>query len=517
MEFYQKTKQQIMDFWQTKNRDQKIKIIVAIIVIVITVIALLYLISRPKYVPLYSGLDIKDAGDMVKKLEDENIPYKLDEDGKTILVNPEQKYKTRLLLAQDGLPKGGTMGFDDVFNKTRIGTTDWERQIQYNQALQGELSRAIEKMEAVESSKIYIVQQEKSLFIEPDSKNEPSAAVFLELKPGTEMTNEEVYGIINLITYSVKGMKPEYVTVVDQYGRTLSNIPLSAEEDTQEMINNQLVIQNNFQIQLQSSVQSLLEQVFGTGNVAVRVSAQLNFDKKTVENKLFTPVNEETGEGIVRSIQELKEHFSGVGTSAAEGSPGMDSNLGYEQLQGGDSEHQRSETIKNFDINETNENLTVAPGAVNKLSVSVVVNRELSESEKDSIALMVGNAIGYNPERDQVSVEGIEFQNDLAQFFADEIARQQKEKARMRNFTILGMVLAALAAFIVFRRINEQRRRRLEEERLSEEFLEMQQAAATQAQDDVFERNAIYEKVEKHAHRRPEDVAKVLKSWLRED
>ena len=204
MDYIQRIKHQALEFWQSRDRAQKIKIIVSTIIVVSVLSAIIYLISRPKYVPLYSDLDIKDAGEIVKKLDDNKIPYRLEDGGKTILVDPEQKYKTRLMLAQEGLPKGGSMGFDEIFNKTRLGTTDWERQIQYNQALQGELTKAIEKMEAVESARIYIVQQEKTLFIEPNSNHEPSAAVFLELKSGFEMTKEEVMGIINLMIITQK-------------------------------------------------------------------------------------------------------------------------------------------------------------------------------------------------------------------------------------------------------------------------------------------------------------------------
>lgn len=516
---FQNIKHQAIEFWQSRNRAQKIKIIVSAAVIVLFLGSMLYILSRPKYVPLYSNLDIKDAAEIVKKLEEDNISYKLENQGKTILVTPEQRYKIMLSLAQEGLPKGGSIGFDEVFSQSRLGTTEWERRIQYNQALQGELSRAIEMMESVEQAKIYIVQQEESVFIQPDSSQEPSAAVFLQVKPGHEMTKEEVMGIINLITYSVKNMKPENVTVVDQYGRTLSNIPLSQDEDSPEAINNQLVIQNNFQNQLQANVKSLLEQIFGPGNVAVRVNAELNFDKKTVQSKLFTPVNEETGEGIVRSIQELREHFSGTGTVAG-GEPGVGANIpGYAQVETGPTEHQRTEVIKNFDINETLETLTVMPGAVNRLTVSVVVNRELSESEKESIASMVGNAIGYDPERDQISVEGMEFQNDMARLLADEFARQQREQQRMRYFMIAGIALIALLTIISIRWHMNRKKAKQEEERLAQEMLAMQQAAAAKMEEESLETkdNDIYKKLERHARRNPEDVAKVIKTWLSED
>jgi len=520
MDFFQKIKHQAVEFWQSRNRAQKIKIIVSTVAVVSVIGVMLYIINRPEFIPLYSNLDVKDAAEIAKKLDENKIPYRLEDQGETILVKPEQKYKTRLMLAQEGLPKGGSIGFDEIFSKSRLGTTEWERRIQYNQALQGELSRAIEMMESVEQAKVYIVQQEDSLFIEPNSNYEPSAAVFLQLKSGLEMTKEEITGIINLITYSIKNMKPENVTVVDQYGRTLSSTSLSQEEDAPESINNQLIIQNNFQNQLQANVQSLLEQIFGPGNVAVRVTAELNFDKKTVQSKLFTPVNEETGEGIVRSIQELKEHFSGTGAVSG-GEPGVGSNTapGYAQVETGDSEHQRTEVIKNFDINETHETLTVAPGAVNRLSVSVVVNRELNDSEKESIALMVGNAIGYNPERDQISVEGMEFQNDMTKLFANEMERQRSEQQRMRYIRIAGIVLTVLLAFFMIRTMINRRKTKLEEENLAQEMLAMQEAAATKLEDETLETkdSDIYKKLEKHARRNPEDVAKVIKTWLSED
>ncbi|NMA55818.1 MAG: flagellar M-ring protein FliF, partial [Firmicutes bacterium] len=174
---------------------------------------------------------------------------------------------------------------------------------------------------------------------------------------------------------------------------------------------------------------------------------------------------------------------------------------------------------KNYEINEIHENLTVAPGAVNKLTVSVVVNRRLNDNEKESIALVVGNAIGYDPERDQISVEGMEFESDVAKIFADEIAREQMEKRRLRNFRIAGIALATLLAIALIRMILNRRRLALEKERLSEEMLAMQQAAAAKTRDEALEAkdNGTYAKIEKYARRKPEDVAKVLKTWLMED
>lgn len=518
MERVKKLLQQVSEFWQSRNRAQKIKIILAGVVFIVIMGTIVYYATKPTYVPLYTNLDIKDAGEIVKKLDEEKIPYELQDNGKTILVDPKHKYKTRLKLAQEGLPKGDAASFSEVFDKTKLGTTDWERQVQYNQALQGELTRTIEEMVEVESARIHIVQPEKSSFIETEKNFEPTAAVALTVKPGETMEEESIRGIINLISHSVKGLKPENVTVIDQHGRILSDISLTPEELSKDAINDQIAIQSNFQKHLQTNVQTLLEQVFGPGNVAVRVNAKLNFDKRTVESKLFSPVDEEDKEGILRSVQELREHFNGTGT-APQGSPGVDSNVpGYNQQGEADSEYQKSEITRNYEVNEAHENLNVAPGAVDKLTVSVVVNRDLGEDEKYSIAQMVGNAIGYDPDRDQVSVEGIEFNNDLITTMTEAAEREEKQKMLKRYLALAGLALVGITGFILYRRRQDRILQQQEEELLAEELKAAQEAAA--AEEEELEEpidSSLYKNIERYARRRPEDVAKVLKTWLNED
>ncbi|TYP59933.1 flagellar basal-body MS-ring/collar protein FliF [Thermosediminibacter litoriperuensis] len=513
MEFINNFKRQAKEFWESRNRAQKIKLLLSASLLILIVGFLGYFASRPNYVPLYSNLSERDAGEIVKKLEDMKIPYKLSDGGKTILADAKDVYKIRLDLAREGLPKGGVLGFNDIFSKTKLGTTEWEKQLQYTQALQGELTRTIEEMEQVESARVHIVQPQKSLFIEPNEQKEPSAAVFLKLKPGVEITEEETRGILNLIAHSIEGLKPENITIVDEFGRVLSNIPLSEEQNTKEVVNSQLAIQNNFQKQLQASVQSLLEQIFGPGNVAVRVNAQLNFDKKIVENTLFLPVSSETGEGILRSVQELKEHFSGAGNVPI-GNPGTDTNIpGYMQLNtDGTSNYQKTEVIRNYEVNESKENLTVAPGTVKKITVSVVINRDLNDEEKNKIATLVGNAIGYDIQRDQITVEGMTFNNQLADILSKQLTEENQRKERQRMLIIISAAAAAIL-FIIAYRIATERRRRMEEERLAHELAAAQQAASQVSE----EKQEVFSDIEKLARRRPEDVAKILRTWLNEE
>lgn len=514
MEFLNGLKQKFKEFWESKSKAQKIRLGLSAGLVVLVMAVLIFFMTRPNYVTLYSNLDEKDAGEIVKKLEEMNIPYKLADGGKTILTDAKDVYKVRLELATEGLPGGGQIGFNDIFSKTRLGTTEWEKQVQYTQALQGELARTIEEMDQVETARVHIVQPQKSLFIEPNAQKEASAAVFLKLKPGKELTEEETRGIINLIAHSVEGLKPENITIVDEYGRILSNIPLTEEQNTGEVVNTQLAIQANFQKQLQSSVQSLLEQIFGPGNVAVRVNALLDFDKKTVENRTFAPPNPEQNEGLLRSVQELREYFSGQG-SIPEGEPGTGSNVEtYQQLNSqGTSDYQKSEVTRNYELNESRENISVAPGAVKKLTVSVVINRELTDEEKDRIVALVGNAVGYDIQRDQITVEGMAFDTQLSDILARQLAEEARNRQRQRIMVIATLLaLAAIAAF-AYRNSVRRKFRAMEEEKLAQKLAEAQQAASV----EIDEKEELYKNVQRLARQRPEEVAKIIRTWLNEE
>ncbi|MDN5330951.1 MAG: flagellar M-ring protein FliF [Tepidanaerobacteraceae bacterium] len=513
MDFINSIKQKLKEFWETKSKAQKIRLGLSAAIVVLVVAILGYFVTRPNYVPLYSNLDEKDAGEIVKKLDDMKIPYRLTDGGRTILTDAKDVYKVRLELAREGLPKGGQIGFSDIFGKTRLGITEWEKQIQYTQALQGELARTIEEMEQVEAARVHIVQPQKSLFIEPDGQKEPSAAVFLKMKPGKELTEEETRGIINLIAHSVEGLKPENITIVDEYGRILSNIPLSEEGNTKEVVNAQLAIQENFQKQLQSSVQSLLEQIFGPGNVAVRVNVQLDFDKKTVENRSFAPSNPELNEGLLRSVQELREHFSGQG-NIPQGEPGAGTNIGTYQQQNaeGASDYQKTEVIRNYELNESRENIVVAPGAVKKLTVSVVINRDLTEDEKNKIVALVGNAVGYDIQRDQITVEGMAFDTQLADMLSRQLSEEARNRRRQQVIVFVGILLCAAILTIIYRTML-RRKRQLEETKLAQQLAEAQQAASV----EIDENEQMFKNIERLARQRPEEVAKIIRTWLNED
>ena len=509
-ELINKFLRQFNNFWSGSSLSQKMKLGLVTIIAIISLIMLFIITSRPEYVPLFTNMTYSDAGDVITKLEGIKTPYKISDEGTTILVPAKEVYKTRIQLANEGLPKGGTVGFSDILESTKLGTTDWERQIQYIHALQGELTRTIKGINSVEDARVHIVLPKKSLFIDPESKDTARAAISLKMRPGAGITGEQVRGIIHLVSNSVEGLSTENVIVIDEDGRILSNEMTGTELTQTEYLKHQMSIQMEFKKSLEKSVQTLLEYIFGPGNVAVRATVQMNFDKKYVEKRLFEPVLNE--EGIIRSIQELEEYFSGTG-NGAEGVPGVEENIGltYQDKNQETSAYEKREEIRNYEINEINENLEAAPGSIENLSVAVVVNRDLTDDEKIRISNLVESAVGFKPERDTVTVEGIIFDFSLQEEMSKEMElhREQRELMIKRGL-LIGAGLLGFMLIFYNRWIAAKRKR-------EEGMVFVPRELSAGAVDLIEEKDPTLKDIEKLVKRKPDNVAQLLRTWLIED
>ncbi|MDI3280891.1 MAG: flagellar basal-body MS-ring/collar protein FliF, partial [Bacillota bacterium] len=309
-EWLRRVRAQAEEFWKSLSPSRRTMLIAGVAALVGTLVLIGSLSSRPHFVPLFTRLEPQDAGLIVAKLKEAGIPYKLEANGTAILVPEEHVYETRLSMASQGLPRGGVFGFE-LFNETQLGTTDFERRLKYNWALQGELTRTIRNLSEVEDARVHIVLPERSLFVQEEK--EPTASVLLKLKPYAQLTEEQIRGIAHLLAGSVEGLKPENVTILDSSGNILSEFLADEVKDRQpgsfsdRKLAAQMQARRDLERELSRSVQTMLERVFGPGRVVARVSAELNFDYEESNSELFTPVTGESG--ILRSQQEETERY----------------------------------------------------------------------------------------------------------------------------------------------------------------------------------------------------------------
>lgn len=505
-------KEQSLGLWQNLDKNHRYLIIGSALLLFVAILSWSYWMgSRPDYVPLFTGMESKDAGEVAAKLKEMKVPYEIGSNGSAILVPSKDVYKVRLELATQGLPRG-SKGFE-IFDQTKFGVTDFQQRVNLLQALQGELTRTIEQMSEVEKARVHIVLPTDSLY-KKDEKP-ATASIMLKLRPSAQLSREQVKGIVNLVAHSIQGLKPENVTVVDNFARIL-NDQNDASYATGTGTLTQLELTKKVQDNLQKNIQTLLEQVLGSGKAIARVNVELNFDQRTVDRQVFEPVVDD--KGIVRSSQEATENYKGNSPSPG-GVPGTASNIpGYVTNAGGtQSAYEKKEVTKNFEVNETKEKVVVAPGSIKRLTVAVLVDANVNKAQQDSITKTVSSAVGLNTTRgDAISVESIPFNTELAdKQRKDELEYDQQQK----YLAWLKYGSATFAIIVILFIIKNFLRRRQDEEEL-ETMTEPEPVpvAATKSVSPKDHEKALQrESIEKLAKSKPDDVAQLLKAWLSEE
>ncbi|GBF33188.1 flagellar M-ring protein FliF [Desulfocucumis palustris] len=503
--------------WQGLTRVQKI-IAVSVVVVILLALAFLgqKLFSTP-YAPLFTGLDPKEAGKIAEELKKEKIPYRVTDQGKTIEVPENKVYETRISLASSGALYNSGVGFE-LFDQNKLGVTEFEQQVGYQRALQEELRRTIVQLDAVEQARVHLVLPRKSLFL--DEQVEPSASIALKLKPSATLAPEHVRGIVDLVTGSVEGLKPENVNIIDMEGNSLT--------DTLRLKDNSLnftlqtldhyEIKRAYEKELENRIQQMLRQILGPGKAVSMVTAELDFDQKQSTSTTYD-------EGKTLSQHNLEETGSG---STEGGPPGTDSELpgstvSAQASTGSGSSYSKQENTTNYQVPSKQESVVEAPGSVKRLSASVVVNGNFPQSQLQQINNVVATAIGYDQARgDQITVSSMAFDDSLQKEAEAEMAAEKaRAEAAKRNMLIAAMasgafiLLVLLVAYIAMlrrrraARLAEELARQQEEEEINvlreDEPLEVVQRARSREDDikDIAQEN-------------PDEVAEIIKLWLRE-
>jgi flagellar M-ring protein FliF len=374
--------------------------------------------SQTEYMMVYGGLTPEDAAAISTKLKDEKIPFKYETSRGAILVPPGKVDAARLLLAAQGLPKSSTEGFE-LFDKSSFGTTEFEQRIKYVRALSGTLARNIQAIDSVESARVSLAIPEDEVFSR--DKREAKASVSVTMRSGRSMSNEQIGAIRHLVAASVPKLEPRNVSIMDSKGRLLSK--LQEPGDMGAMTEEQLGMQKRVEDHLADKAQTLLDQVLGPGRAAVRVTAQLNFERAERMVQKIDPESQVTLEESVR-----KEETKGE-TKGAAGNPGVDSNTtgGTVTAQGGSTNlnnHKQSNSTSKYQYNTTSEKIIAETGAIKRLSVAVLVSskgepgadgqpaaeKKRDDKEMKKIEDIVKSAVGYAPERkDTVQVSEMPF------------------------------------------------------------------------------------------------------------
>jgi flagellar M-ring protein FliF len=396
---------QLKEFWGKLTTKQKGLLIGGIFGLALLITFLVWYAGRTSYALLYRGLDEATSGQVVQYLKEQKIPYKVEKDG-SIYVPEDKVPEIRMEVASKGLLGGTGPGFE-LFDKEKLGLTEFQEKVNYQRALEGELARTILGIKGVKSVRVHLALPKESLFIEEERP--PKASVLLELKPGFSLTPEQVRGIVNLVSGAVSKLDPKNVTVVD----AITGKKLFAYESEEGAISTtQLAYKKKIEESLKNKVEELLGSALGYGKALAQVTVDLSFDKESLVEETYDP------EGSAVVSEDLEEESKQTKTPAEEGVGGVKGALTQKfeattpQAQG--ETYNKKRVVRNFEVSKKVRNLEISPGSIKKISVAVVVDKKvLSENETaklEWIDNLVKGAIGYNPERgDEVKIEAKAF------------------------------------------------------------------------------------------------------------
>ncbi|KYG66205.1 flagellar M-ring protein FliF [Bdellovibrio bacteriovorus] len=452
---------QFREFFKNLGPTKRLSVIAVTVIAVFALMTMLFMASGKDYVPLFTNIPSEQVSSMVAKLNEKNIPFQLRDEGKTIAIPKELLHSTQMtLMSEIGSPKMGSIGLE-IFDKQDFGMNSYAQKINYQRALQGELMRAINTLTAVKQSKVILALPNKKTFLEEGSQ--ASASVVVELRQGKELAPEQIRGIRYLVANAVEGLDADKVAVLDERGKVLTRTSDGTTGGSNELLDLKAKIEND----LKDRVEDILTKVVGHAKVVAKVDATLN-------HRVISSVEEsvDPDKTAIRSQQSEEESLDGSRVNPS-GVPGSRSNLPGAEDQGtvGFKQDVKKElkTI-NFEVSKATRNIREAAGALERVSVAVVVDGITATTTKEDGTTetkwtarspeelkkyedLIKNAIGFNQARgDSVRIENIQFQPE--DFSESEKILTTLERKKLIHalfkWALLGFSLA-LFFFIVVR------------------------------------------------------------------
>lgn len=496
-----------------------------------------FVFNEPTYTTLYSNLASEDASKVIEELTSQKIPYKIEDSGTTIKVPKEKVYEVRFSMASKGIPNSGIVGYE-IFDKNTMGMSEFMQKLNFKRALEGEIARTIMQQSGIEGARVHIVFPEKSIFKE--DKKEPTASVVLKLASSSQISQNNIIAITNLVASSVEGLAPAKVTVLDTQGRLLSR-----ENDDNSFTaasGKQYEIKSSVESYLAQKAQSLLDNVLGYGNSVVKVNVDLNFKQvdKTMES--FDPNSQ-----VAVSEQTMKTENTGLTMS--------DSNAIFSE-----------NTTTNYEISKTIERVIEGAGNIQRVTVAAVINgvakqvkngeatetviEPRSREQLQKLEQIVRQAVGIdNSRQDQISLVSIPFETN----FVDETpVEEESTLTNIQDWSNFILIFFAIgASFFVLKGLMN----RLKNEKImigtvnysdnsfndlmpslpsgnfnsAPNTIQLQSALSKkkpilqigdledEITDEAMRKKAQHDKIMNYVQKKPSEAAKLINSWLRED
>jgi flagellar M-ring protein FliF len=520
----------LKEYWTSRSKKQRTIMISAVLLILMVSGVITYLTTKSTLVPLYSNLTPSETGTIKENLDGRGIESEISDGGQTIKV-PEKMVDTlKVELAAEGLPKSGSIDYSFFSQNAGIGTTENEFNVLKLDAMQTELANLIKGIDGINDAKVMITLPESGIFV-TDQTEGASASIVLNTKPGYEFEQNQITALYQLVSKSVPNLPTDNIVITNQ---NFEYFDLENNNNSQGTVfANQQEIKKEIERDIQRQIQSMLGTLMGQDKVVVSVTADIDFSQENREENLVTPVDEENMEGIAISAQKITETYTGEGNLAggtAQAEDAADA-LGSQYLEGttGNGDYEKMDDTINYEINRIRKEIVESPYKIRDLGIQVMVEppeadntSSLPQERVDDITNMLATIVrtsidkNENPELtdeeidQKIAVSIQPFDGKVS--FDNQIT---KTSIPWWIYVIGGILVTIIGVFIFLfiRARRQQDNRFVESEEIFKEPIDLPDVNESHETESSLRRKQL----EKMAKEKPEEFAKLLRSWISED
>lgn len=523
----------VKSFWGTRTRLQKGIIIGSFVAGLAIILATSFYVSNPKMVPLYTNLSLQETGQIKETLDSRGIQFEIKDNGQTILVPEEVADSLKVELAAEGIPNSGNIDYSSFAQNIGFGMTDNEFNVLKLKATQTELSNLIKGIDGIEDAKVMINLPKESVFV-GEVAEEASASIVLKMNPGYQLDQSKINALYHLVSKSIPNLPTSNIVIMDQNFRYFD---LETEnESIHTNVANQLEIKKKIEQDIQREAQKLLGTMMGPDKVVVSVTTDIDFTVENREENLVEPVDVENNEGIAVSVERITETYTGDGAQAGgiTGTGDTDTVTIQEIGGNGNGEYERIEERINNEFNRVRKEIVESPYKIQDIGIQVMVEppnpddpNSLPQERVDDIEQILATIVrtSINKDDNAEPLTDQEIENKIVvsvQPFSGKVNFGETDSTlNIPLWIYILFVVFALVIILLLFLLWRNKRKQIEDEEIEETANE----EATVDIPNLFEERtenldetAIKRKqIEEMAKERPDEFAKLLRTWLYDD
>jgi flagellar M-ring protein FliF len=522
-----KVKTDSRNFWTSRTKNQKGVMIGGLVLVIALASVITYFSTRTTMVPVFTDLSMSEVAQIKEVLDAQGTPYELAPGGTNILVPEDQVDAVTVSLVSQGYPSSGGITSAFFAENAGFGTTENEFNLLKNAAAETELANLLKQIEGVKSASVRITVPEKGVFIN-DQAQPSTAAVLLNTNPGHKFTDEQILTLYNLVAKSVPNLTVDNITISNQHSEyyDLNAATAGTSGNSVHTAEGQMAIKKTIERDLQRQVQNMLSMMVGQDKVAVTVTTSIDFKQENREENLVEPVDAENMEGIAISAQSIIETYTGNG--AASGTPEAgnptDNLVDYVEGTNSNGDYERIEETINNEVNRIRKEILESPYKVKNIGIQAMVEPpegDDQEAVRGEIERMLAAVVRTSLDAETANtLTDDQIANNIVvsvqPLYGSPANGEEPNSIIPWWLWVIGGILVAAIALLVFFILRSKKSKRIEEEEI---IIEEQKELFVEdiSEEKETESTIRRKQLEKMAKEKPDDFAKLLRSWIAED